>query len=283
VLAYIFEQKCIKLKNSLNKNYSRSYHFLLSERHSLHRSNIDFCENRCSSSHSRGSIATNESRIVDDNYVDETNEITQARGPPPSDTFAIVESHFVVWVPRSSSGAGVIPNEQITFAIANTGAVATGQIDPAAVTYHLVSEQHKNVITPVIGNARERRCSASGRAVERERRSSELREGRDVWFGNANQARRSRARRATGSDAGKLCRREINLVSQWTEVVAMYDTWPDIDFRDYEDSRSPFRRYREWIINGKRQLGETRTSGAGCAVIIGERKVEPWTPLGGLR
>jgi len=97
---------------------------------------------------------------------------------------------------------------QITFAIANTGSGATGQIDPAAVTYHLVSEQHKNVITPVIGNARERRCSERGREEER---SSELRKRRDVWFGNANRAQRNRSRRANGTQENFA---EINLVSQ---------------------------------------------------------------------
>lgn len=41
---------------------------------------------------------------------------------------------------------------------------ATGQIDPAAVTYRLASEQHKNVITPVIGNGGARaRWRARGR------------------------------------------------------------------------------------------------------------------------
>jgi len=50
----------------------------------------------------------------------------------------------------------------------------------------------------------------------------------------------------------------------------MYDIRSDIDFRDYKDSRSPFQRDREWIINGKKRRDSR--SNAGCAAIIGERE-----------
>jgi len=53
----------------------------------------------------------------------------------------------------------------------------------------------------------------------------------------------------------------------------MYDTRSDIDFRDYEDSRSPFRRDREWIINGKKRRDSQNN--ADCAAIIGEREKRP--------
>jgi len=104
---------------------------------------------------------------------------------------------FVSPGPRHYSG-------QITFAIASTGVGVTGQIDPAAVTYRLVSEQHKNVITPVIGSERDT-------LVERQDEEAERRmEGGMrclVW-----QCESSRRGRRAKNSVGR------NLVSQWTEL-----------------------------------------------------------------
>lgn len=119
--------------------------------------------------------------FVGDNYV-ETDGLTRAWGTLAHVrnrriAFRCLSSSFFV-SPSGQRGAARrgYPG-QITFAIANTGAGATGQIDPAAVTYRLVSEQHKNVITPVIANASARGAARRSAWGRRERGEVEWTEG----------------------------------------------------------------------------------------------------------
>lgn len=113
--------------------------------------------------------------------------------------FAIAESHFVVSEFPVLRVSPALSRANNVCHCEHAGAGATGQIDPAAVTYRLASEQHKNVITILLSLGRRERERKRDR--DGARRSSELRE-RDVMFSLAMRAEpRGRASASEG-----LCR-----------------------------------------------------------------------------